>query len=59
IKSLSAEAVAKLGDRGIVTLNQLLRLKADEIAGMMGASLEEADRLREIAEKIISSPRQT
>ncbi|MEM3898052.1 MAG: restriction endonuclease, partial [Nitrososphaerota archaeon] len=32
IKSLSAEAVAKLGDRGIVTLNQLLRLKADEIA---------------------------
>ncbi|MEM4497271.1 MAG: restriction endonuclease [Nitrososphaerota archaeon] len=59
IKSLSAEAVAKLGDRGIVTLNQLLRLKADEIASMMGASLEEAERLREIAEKIISSPRQT
>ncbi|MEM1655597.1 MAG: restriction endonuclease [Nitrososphaerota archaeon] len=59
IKSLSAEAVAKLGDRGIVTLNQLLRLKADEIASIMGASLEEADRLREIAEKIISSPRQT
>jgi len=59
IKSLSAEAVAKLGDRGIVTLNQLLRLKADEIASIMGASLEEAERLREIAEKIISSPRQT
>jgi predicted RecB family nuclease len=56
LKELPTEKITKLGDRGIVTLNQLIRLRADEVAEILGASIEEAERVREIAEKTLSSP---
>ena len=59
LKELPADMIAKLGDRGIVTLNQLIKLRANEVAEILGASIEEAERVREVAEKILSSPRQS
>ncbi len=59
LKELPAEKIAKLGDRGIVALSQLTRLRVEELARIMETNTEEAEQIKELAEKILSSPRQT
>ena len=55
LKTLPRDIIERLGDRGIVTLDQLGRVGSENLAELIGVSLEEADRIRSLAEKLIAS----
>lgn len=54
LRTLSSDVIERLGERGIVTLNQLKGLRLDELAELVKTDLQEAERIRKIAESMIS-----
>jgi len=57
LKALSKLQVAKLGDKGIVTLSQLKELRKDELANLIGVSEEYSEHLISLAEAMLESAR--
>lgn len=55
LRNLSREMIEKLGDRGIVTLDQLRRMDLKRLAELIDISLEEAEQIKQLAEKLIST----
>ena len=54
LRTLSSGMIERLGDRGIVTLNQLKELRPEDLADLLKASPAEAEHIQRIAESMIS-----
>lgn len=54
LRSLSSGVIERLGDRGIVTLNQLKELRPEDLADLLKADLQEAEQVKKLAESMIS-----
>ncbi len=52
LKELSREQIERLGDRGIVTISQLSKMRSEELAEIMGTDLEYAEKIRKLAEDL-------
>ncbi len=54
LKEISGEKLTRLGEQGIVTLNQLKKLSIEDLAELMNEKPEEVERIQQTAEKLIS-----
>jgi len=54
LKEISGEKLTRLGDQGIVTLNQLKKLSIEDLAELMNEKPEEVERIQQTAEKLTS-----
>ena len=52
LKELSPEQIERLGDRGIVTLSQLSKMRSEELAEIMGTDLGYTEKIRKLAEDL-------
>ena len=55
LKTLPQAVIEKLGDRGVVTLDQLRRMGSEDLAKLIGVSLDEAGRIKSLAEKLVAT----
>ena len=55
LKTLPQAVIEKLGDRGVVTLDQLRKMESEDLAKLIGVSIDEAGRIKSLAEKLVTT----